>query len=496
MQDHNCGLVHERARETVGPSRDWGCDGGRVFRARSLTEGGYVAWVLRLVEIGAEGEGSCADVVEISRPDGLVDIADLGLTLAEAKLVLAGVQREIVAAQARDHAVRRPGCRRCEGVCRVKDYRQHAIATLFGQVAVRLPRFRCAGCGTTGTGVEWPPHARSTPELDRLRAQLSALLTYRTAAEVLAQMFPVDAGTAHETLRRRTFEVAEGLPMPATVEPAAPAEMITVTLDSTFVRSCEQGERHLEVRIGNAETATGRRRVFGAVAKTGTDLAALIRGSLDAVGRTKETGLSAFTDGCPGLRRVLLDAGIAELPILDWFHLAMRLRHLAQIAGSLPSDGPERAAAKAVIAEEVERLHWRLWNGKARDAGISLDRIRAVTHHFRGEADGRRSVAPSRKLWTALRALNDYLAGQSDRLVNYAERHRAGLRVGTALTEGTANFLVNRRMDKAQQMRWTRRGADRLLRVRCAVYNGTLGTGFGQRFQAANDQHSPATIAA
>src|SRR3954470_20356927 len=72
------------------------------FRARSLTEGGYVTWVLRLVEIGAEGEGSCADVVEISRPDGFVDITDLGLTLAEAKLVLAGVQREIVAAQARD----------------------------------------------------------------------------------------------------------------------------------------------------------------------------------------------------------------------------------------------------------------------------------------------------------------------------------------------------------------------------------------------------------
>jgi hypothetical protein len=52
-------------RRAGGPSRDWGCDGGRVFRARSLTEGGYVAWVLRLVEIGAEGEGSCADVVEI-----------------------------------------------------------------------------------------------------------------------------------------------------------------------------------------------------------------------------------------------------------------------------------------------------------------------------------------------------------------------------------------------------------------------------------------------
>src|SRR4051812_50147141 len=55
-----------------------------------------------------------------------------------------------------------------------------------------------------------------------------------------------------------------------------------------------------------------------------------------------------------------------------------------------------------------------------------------------------------------------YLRSQSAHLVDYAERHRAGLRVGTALTEGTANFLVNRRMAKAQQMRWTRRGADLL----------------------------------
>ena len=117
-------------------------------------------------------------------------------------------------------------------------------------------------------------------------------------------------------------------------------------------------------------------------------------------------------------------------------------------------------------------------------------------HHFRGKPGSRRSIAPSRKLWTALQALDGYLAGQSDRLVDYGERHRAGLRVGTALTEGTANFLVNRRMNKSQQMRWSRRGADRLLQVRCAVYNGTLGTGFGQRFYAANDALPPVAAAA
>ena len=116
--------------------------------------------------------------------------------------------------------------------------------------------------------------------------------------------------------------------------------------------------------------------------------------------------------------------------------------------------------------------------------------------HFRGERGGRGSVAPSRRLWTALRALDGYLVGRSDRLVDYGERHRAGLRVGTALTEGTANFLVNRRMAKSQQMRWSRRGADRLLQVRCAVYNGTLGTGLGHRFHAASDILPKVTAAA
>jgi hypothetical protein len=43
-------------------------------------------------------------------------------------------------------------------------------------------------------------------------------------------------------------------------------------------------------------------------------------------------------------------------------------------------------------------------------------------------------------------------------------RRLARVRVGTALTEA-ANVLVNRRMNKAQPMRWSRRGADLLLQM-------------------------------
>ncbi len=316
------------------------------------------------------------------------------------------------------------------------------------------------------------------------------------AADVLKQVFPIDAGKDPETVRRHTLKIGAALRNDVVAAPEMAMAAIAVSLDSTFIRSCEDGERHLEVRVGNVETQTGGRQVFGAVAKTDTDVKVLICQSLDAVGRTEDTVLTAFTDGCSGLRRILGDAGISELPILDWFHIGMRLQHLKQTAGALAADDPARVAAKAVIIEEVERLHWRLWNGKARDAQISIDRIRAVMHRFQGEQGERKSIAPSRKLWTALHALDGYLTGQSDWMVNYAERHRAGLRVGTAITEGTANFLVNRRMNKSQQMRWSRRGANLLLQVRCAVYNGTLGSGHGQKFHPANDTHPLAAIAA
>ena len=112
-----------------------------------------MAWILRLVQTGAEGEDVGTDLMEISRPDGLGDIAKLGLTLSEAKLLLANVQREIAAAQARDHIVRRPDFPRCDGDCHVKDYRDHVVATLFGQVTMKLPRFRCAMCGGIETGI-------------------------------------------------------------------------------------------------------------------------------------------------------------------------------------------------------------------------------------------------------------------------------------------------------------------------------------------------------
>ena len=113
-------------------------------------------WTLRLVGTGMDGQSRSFDVMPISRPDGLGEIANLGLTLAEAKLLLAQVQQQVVAAQADHRAMFRPDCQSCGRRYHAKGWRPHRIATLFGEVRVKLPRLACAGgCGETGGG--WPP---------------------------------------------------------------------------------------------------------------------------------------------------------------------------------------------------------------------------------------------------------------------------------------------------------------------------------------------------
>jgi len=119
-------------------------------------------WVLRLVGTEIDGQTPSFDLMGLNRPDRLDDVATLGLTLAEGKQLLAQVQQEVVAAQSDNLAMLRPDRRSCGGRCHVKDWRPHRIATLFGEVRVRLPRFLCAGCRRTETGVSWPSHCRST----------------------------------------------------------------------------------------------------------------------------------------------------------------------------------------------------------------------------------------------------------------------------------------------------------------------------------------------
>ena len=82
-------------------------------------------------------------------------------------------------------------------------------------------------------------------------------MSYPVAADLLEQMFPIDAGTDPETLRRHTLKVGAALADRAVIRPETAASAIAITLDSTFIRSCEDGERHLEGAGGQCRNKVG-----------------------------------------------------------------------------------------------------------------------------------------------------------------------------------------------------------------------------------------------
>jgi hypothetical protein len=57
-----------------------------------------------------------------------------------------------------------------------------------------------------------------------------------------------------------------------------------------------------------------------------------------------------------------------------------------------------------------------------------------------------------------------------------AELYLGDQRIPTGMVESMINRVIGRRMAKKQPMRWSRRGAHRLVQIRVAVRGRTLGS--------------------
>ncbi len=125
---------------------------------------------------------------------------------------------------------------------------------------------------------------------------------------------------------------------------------------------------------------------------------------------------------------------------------------------------------------------------------------------WHGRWAGCRRQLTDLRLWTTRRHVGDlagvarlrrhlgdllgYLERNRAALVPYAARRRRGEPISTAFVESTVNEIVAKRMNKAQQMRWSRATVQPFLDVRMAVLDGTLEDAFRQHypgFRQAND---------
>ncbi len=201
--------------------------------------------------------------------------ATLGLSLAEAKAVLAGLQRHLVQAQAEEHCQIRRRCPRCGGQRPLKDRRPRQLRSLFGTVEVRAPRFEPCQCSVTLRTILSPvteimPDC-CTPEYERVLAEFGALLPDRRARALLEAFFPVDDLPTIDTIQRRTLQVGarlecEAVATPTLLPPPTDAETIALSINSGHVRAVRSYQvRTFEVFVAHASNDDGEQIVFSSV---------------------------------------------------------------------------------------------------------------------------------------------------------------------------------------------------------------------------------------
>jgi len=453
-------------------------------------------WTVRLEARTSAGEVKTTELVTFSRPAMISTLAEIGLMLAETKTLLARLQAGMLCDQVAEYAALCRVCPECGMLQPLKDRRKRRLQTLFGTVEVEAPRFKMCRCRqpvpmaeVTVSPVCALLTARCTPELERVQAELGARTSFRDAAGILDRLLPASPAN-QESVRTRTHAVAlrlEAADQQAATEvtavrnapdkaAAADPNRPIVMLDGAYIRAVPGHQvRNFEAICGKVEHEGHSTRRFALVRSVAEQPHALLRAALQDQGWREGDAVTVISDGDPALPALVRSAtgGPVEY-ILDWFHLSMRVHHVEQVMRGLCALEPPPLAPLDHAQIDVERLRHLLWNGCHEKACEALGRIGSwakdaiVLNEPGVEAKARRLVARCTEL-------RSYIENNERALIDYGQRYRAGKPISTSRAEGTVNQLVSARMNKRRQMRWSPRGAHRVLQVRAAVLDGRFG---------------------
>ena len=444
-----------------------------------------------------DGDGHVTNISlgQVARPE-VSDMATLGLSLAESKQLLAQLQHEVVVRQFEATTQQRRHCEHCGTKRAIKDFHGARFRSLFGDVDLRVPRLRKCQCvvGEPAPASVKPASRQRwvAPELEYVQSELAATLPYARSAEILHKLLPIGVGNGATTVRARTLRVGQRLESElatATVKPpdrrrAPRPRVTTVGLDGGYVRHCDSDEAHsFEIIAGRVMADDGSQRSVGFVRTVDQHSRTRVQQAVAEHGKTTD-GLLVLTDGDSRLRDLQLCVLPEATHVLDWYHLTRRLTVLSNVVRSREAAQQLPSREHARISNWVDSIKWRLWHGRPVTAIARLDAL--VNLLGRPSLAGRTVVARARKLAAGLR---QYLENNAESLPDYGRRYRAGERISTAFVESAVNQIIDKRMSKSQQMRWSPQSAHLMLQVRIRVIDDRLRQDFERWYPgfAAND---------
>jgi hypothetical protein len=449
---------------------------------------------LQLVMCSDEGqEETITDVITLNKNHQRIE--HLGLTLAEAKQLLSTLQRHLLQQQVDTFLDPCFTCPDCGALLKVKAHTSRSFRTLFGTFTLESPRLEYCDCIRHKTSSFRPLSALLTesvaPELLYIEAKWASLVSYGMSLDALKDFLPLEVTLDVKTVRYDTLKVAKrieaelGEEHPCFIE-GSPSEWdllprpegaFKVGIDGGYVRNWCAKKHNFEVIVGksmrsfgedkNAKGPSSKR--FGFVQTLDTKPKRRLYEVLHAQGLQMNQEIPFLSDGDDTLRELQLEMSPQATPILDWFHLTMRLTVLEQYGKGLV---PCEAAWGEAIREQIARLKWSLWHGQVDKALHKLNDLERSIEPFN------KTYARFPQLVKALSALRTYVGHNRHFIPNYGERYHHGEAIATGFVESTVNEVVSKRFGKKQQMQWSKEGAHLLLQTRVKTLNGEVGTLF------------------
>src|SRR3546814_1927267 len=134
--------------------------------------------------------------------------------------------------------------------------------------------------------------------------------------------------------------------------------------------------------------------------------------------------------------------------IIDWFHIAMKIQPMQQIANHIARSQPSPIEALPAIARDIRAVKWRLWHGRVDRASRDLERLLEKLQGSRQVSEF--SIARLHSLGVQLLT---YIRSTRGAIGDSRKRHRAGLLFSPPLAAAAVNSLVATLTVKQRQMR-------------------------------------------
>lgn len=446
-----------------------------------------------LIESEQEERTVIQDVAQLQR--AALTPETLGLTLAEAKGLLQGVQPALVHQQVAEYLQQQSTCPDCGQNRRRKGDRLMVYRTLFGKLHLRNTRLFHCTCQSQSPRSFSPLSnllpERTAPERLYLEAKYASLMSYGLTTQILAEVLPLEGAVNTATVRNHLQQVAQRLEGELGDEQfmfiegcerdwedlSRPDLPLTVGLDGGYVHACQRQSRQdgwFEVIVGKSVTAEGEAKCFGLVNGYDSKPKRRLFELLKSQGLQMNQQVTFLSDGGDTVRDLQLYLNPQAEHLLDWFHITMRLTVMNQMAKGL---GADEFDLKSLVIKELERLKWYLWHGNVFRALQTIEDLIALL-------DEDEPQLKQKKLLKVVLEFQTYIENNARFIPNYGERYRYGETISTAFVESTVNQVISKRMVKKQQMRWSRRGAHLLLQVRTKVLNKELRDTFCRWYPA------------